>query len=123
MNLRIKRIYEQPLPADGKRVLVDGIWPRGISKTKAQIDLWLREISPTAELRKWFNHRPERWPSFRRRYIAEMAENGEAVNSLLDMLRGGTVTLLYSARSEHQNQAIVIRDYICQIAGDEMNQM
>src|SRR5674476_1690666 len=96
--INLKRVYEGASPSDGFRVLVDRLWPRGISKEEAHIDEWLRDIAPTTELRKWFGHDPEKWPEFRRRYRAELDANPEALKPLLEAAREGDVTLLYSAR-------------------------
>lgn len=116
-QLRIKRIYEPASRTDGQRVLVDRIWPRGISRDAARLTLWLKEIAPTAELRKWFGHVPERWPVFQKRYRDELAANTEAVVRLRAMLQQGDVTLLYGARDTQHNQAVVIRDYLAGIKG------
>ena len=112
MALRIKRIYEDPAPDDGYRVLVDRIWPRGVSKERAQLDEWLKEVAPTTELRKWFNHEEPKWQEFRKRYAAELDKN-EAVSALRKIIAGHpVVTLVYSAHSETENQAIALRDYL-----------
>lgn len=111
MEIRIKRVYEQPVPADGRRILVDRLWPRGLAKKEAGIDLWLKEIAPSAELRKWFGHKPENWEEFRKRYFAELKENDEPVRRLKQELDKGMVTLLYAARDEEHNHAVVIREF------------
>jgi uncharacterized protein YeaO (DUF488 family) len=110
--VRIKRIYLPPDAADGRRVLVDRLWPRGVRKAEAHIDLWLKEVAPSAALRKWFGHDPARWDEFRRRYGAELREAGDAVEELRRLLAKGPVTLLYSAHDEAHNQAVVLRDYL-----------
>ena len=97
-KLRIKRVYEPAEDGDGRRVLVDGIWPRGMTKEAAALDLWLKDIAPSAALRKWFGHDPARWLEFQRRYRAELAKNEPAVAQLLALLKAGAVTLLYGAR-------------------------
>ena len=112
MKLQIKRAYEPKSDGDGRRILVDRLWPRGISKDKADIDLWLKEIAPSAKLRKWFDHDPEKWSEFRRRYRAEIAENGEALQSLKEAIGKGPATLLYGARDEQHNHAVVLRDML-----------
>ncbi len=110
MEIRIKRVYEKPRKDDGRRILVDRVWPRGLKKEQASVDLWLKEIAPSTQLRKWFAHDPEKWNEFRKRYSAELQENREAVGLLKQELKKGAVTLLYSARDEAHNQAVVIRE-------------
>jgi len=112
IELRIKRVYEPAADGDGQRVLVDGVWPRGVTKQDAALDLWLKEIAPSTGLRKWFGHDPERWQEFQRRYRAELAENEPAVGQLLALLKAGPVTLLYGARDVAHNQAVALADYI-----------
>jgi len=108
--LSIKRIYEPPDKGDGLRVLVDRLWPRGVSKEDAELDLWLKEVAPTPELRTWFEHQPERFEEFSDRYRAEL-ETNPALDELLDAARGAkTVTLLYGARDPEFNHAVVLRD-------------
>jgi len=116
-QLRIKRIYEPASQADGQRVLVDRVWPRGISRDAARLTLWLKDIAPTAALRKWFGHVPERWQAFQNRYRAELGANTEAVVKLRALLEQGDVTLLYGARDTQHNQAVVIKDYLAEIKG------
>lgn len=112
-QIRLKRVYEPPLEADGYRILVDRIWPRGLKKNEARIDLWLRNIAPSEKLRKWFAHEPARFPSFKERYEKELAENSGTVNQLLEVLRTHpVVTLLYAARDPEHNQAVVLRDFV-----------
>ena len=111
-KLRTKRVYEPAADGDGQRVLVDGVWPRGVTKQDAALDLWLKEIAPSTGLRKWFGHDPERWQEFQRRYRAELAENEPAVGQLLALLKAGPVTLLYGARDVAHNQAVALADYI-----------
>ena len=110
----LKRVYEPPAPADGTRVLVDRLWPRGLARQGAQIDAWLRDIAPSDGLRKWFGHAPDRWEEFARRYRAELAAPGAAAS--LDRLRryasAGTVTLLYAARDQSRNNAVVIAEVL-----------
>jgi uncharacterized protein YeaO (DUF488 family) len=109
---KIKRVYEPRARGDGKRVLVDRVWPRGISKEKLKDAVWLKEIAPSTALRKWFDHRPERWPQFCKRYAAELDANAEAVAALRALVRRGPVTLLYSARDVEHNQARALADYL-----------
>ena len=112
MRVAIKRVYEPATDADGRRILVDRLWPRGLSKDKAEIDLWLREVAPSAELRKWFGHDPEKWSEFQRRYRAELHANDEAVRALKEAIGKGPATLLYGAHDEKHNQAVVLRDLL-----------
>ncbi|TGP22818.1 MULTISPECIES: DUF488 domain-containing protein [unclassified Mesorhizobium] len=111
-DIAVKRVYEAPAKADGQRVLVDRIWPRGVAKEDAALALWLKDIAPTDELRKWFGHEPERWPEFRKRYWAELDANKEAVAELRDVLREGKVTLLYGAHDEAHNNAVALAGYL-----------
>lgn len=111
-KIRIKRIYEKPSHEDGVRVLVDRIWPRGISKEEAKLKLWHKEIAPSASLRKWFGHDPDRWDEFRRMYRAELDDNAGEVQRLKDALGHGTATLLYGAKDEAHNQAVVLAEYL-----------
>ena len=110
MTFRIKRVYEKPASTDGMRVLVDRLWPRGLKKTDAKIDLWMKEVAPSTELRKWFGHEPERFPEFKRRYRKELSK--EAFAELRKLGRGKTVTLLYGARDPEMNQAAVLLEIL-----------
>ena len=111
--LKLKRIYEAPEASDGYRVLVDRIWPRGVSKEKAQIDLWVKEIAPSDALRKWFGHDPERWEEFQRRYRKELQKDIALTNQLQQLEKQhGTLTLVYSARDEDHNQAVALRTFL-----------
>jgi uncharacterized protein YeaO (DUF488 family) len=110
--LKIKRAYEKPLAKDGFRVLVDRLWPRGVKKEQAKVDLWLKEIGPSDELRKWFGHEPARCAEFKQRYFKELDKKGELVRQIEDRLKNGTVTLVYAARNEDCNNATVIREYV-----------
>jgi uncharacterized protein YeaO (DUF488 family) len=111
-EVAVKRVYETHDKADGQRVLVDRIWPRGVSKKDAELALWLKEIAPSDELRKWFGHEPERWAEFQKRYRAELDANGEAVAQLRGLLRKGKVTLLYGAHDEAHNNAVALAAYL-----------
>lgn len=111
-KLNIKRIYEKASRTDGTRILVDRIWPRGVSKKKAALDEWLKDIAPSTRLRKWFGHDPERFSEFRRRYRVELRSNKIAVKELRDRLKKSRVTLLYSAHDEKYNQARVLAEYL-----------
>jgi uncharacterized protein YeaO (DUF488 family) len=111
-NVRLKRAYESPEQKDGTRILVDRLWPRGVSKLEAGLDEWIKDIAPSAELRKWFGHDPGRWGEFRRRYRAELARQPETLKDLRRRAREGPITLVYSARDEVHNDAIVLRNVI-----------
>jgi uncharacterized protein YeaO (DUF488 family) len=111
-ELQIKRIYAEPSPEDGKRILVDRLWPRGLSKEKARVDLWLKEVAPSNELRKWFAHDPKKWPEFKRRYIAELKTLGAPLVLLRQQVSHGKVTLLYGARDEEHNEAVVLLEML-----------
>lgn len=108
----IRRAYDGPARGDGTRVLVDRIWPRGLSKAELEIDAWNRDVAPTAELRRWFGHDPGRWETFRRRYTEELDRNPDAVEPLLDAAERGNLTLVYGARDEHHNNARVLKEYL-----------
>ncbi|TPJ32160.1 DUF488 domain-containing protein [Mesorhizobium sp. B2-8-3] len=110
-DIAVKRVYEPPAKADGQRVLVDRIWPRGVSKKDAELTLWLKEIAPSDALRKWFGHEPERWAEFQKRYRAELDANGDAVAELRALLGRGKVTLLYGAHDEAHNNAVALAGY------------
>lgn len=110
--IRLKRVYEPPSPADGTRVLVERLWPRGASKENAAIDLWLKEVAPSTELRQWFAHDPAKWKEFKARYKVELRESPEAVRLLLQKSREGTITLVYAARDQEHNGALVLKDYL-----------
>jgi uncharacterized protein YeaO (DUF488 family) len=110
--IKIKRIYESPSAGDGFRVLVDRLWPRGLSKEKAKVDLWLREISPSNELRKWYGHDPEKWGEFKQRYYQEIGSKQEAIDLLLKKAKKGTMTLLYGSKEEKLNNAVALKEYL-----------
>jgi len=110
--LKLKRAYEPAERADGQRLLVERLWPRGVKKEALAADAWLKEVAPSTELRKWFGHRPERWDDFRRRYRAELAANPAAWQPILEAARRGPVTLLYSAHDIEHNGALVLREYL-----------
>ena len=111
-RVKLKRAYESPAAGDGKRVLVDRLWPRGVKKTEAAIDYWMKELAPSTELRKWFGHDPARWEEFRRRYAAEIHEHRDDLDRLRGLIREGTVTLVYSAHDEAHNDAVVLREIL-----------
>ncbi|GIW44326.1 MAG: hypothetical protein KatS3mg077_1608 [Candidatus Binatia bacterium] len=112
-EIRVKRAYDPPAPTDGFRVLVDRLWPRGLKKETARIDLWLQDIAPSDRLRRWFGHDPKRFPVFRERYRRELEQNTDALRQLLDVARSHpVVTLLYGTRDPLHNQAVVLREFV-----------
>ena len=108
MDVRLKRVYEAAASADGYRVLIDRLWPRGVSRERAQLDDWARELSPSTELRQWFGHEPDRFEEFRRRYMAELRCQRPRIAELRRKAREGKVTLVYSARDSERNDAVVL---------------
>jgi uncharacterized protein YeaO (DUF488 family) len=111
-HLRLKRAYEPVEPEDGIRILIDRLWPRGVSKAEAALDDWMKEIAPSTELREWFGHDPKRWPEFQRRYKAELQQHTEELDRIRALAKKQTVTLVYSAHDEEHNDAIVLRDVL-----------
>jgi len=109
-TIRIKRVYAEHDAEDGLRVLVDRLWPRGLTKEKAAVDLWLKDIAPSTELRKWFGHDPNKWEEFKKRYLSELKENTEQIHLLKQEMEKGMVTLVYGARDEHHNEAVVLQE-------------
>lgn len=110
--VRIKRIYEAADDRDGYRILVDRLWPRGLSKETANIDLWMKDIAPTSALRKWYGHDPKKWEGFRKKYLAELESERGVLNQLRDIIKQNEiVTLLYGSKDEAHNQAVVLKDY------------
>lgn len=112
MKLQVKRIHEPREEGDGVRILVDRLWPRGVSKEKAALDHWAKAVAPSRELREWFGHEPTRWPEFRRRYFAELDENRDEVEALRRCFGPGMNTLLFGTREERFNNAVALRDYL-----------
>jgi uncharacterized protein YeaO (DUF488 family) len=112
MKVHIRRVYAQPDKSDGTRILVDRLWPRGLTKEKAAVDLWLKEIAPSTELRKWFGHEPAKWSEFKKRYLRELAGNQTPVLLLKEQLKKGGVTLVYGAKDEEYNDAVVLKEYL-----------
>jgi len=110
--ISIKRIYDKPKKEESFRILVDRLWPRGLSKEKAQVDLWLKEIAPSDKLRKWFSHDPKKWDSFKKKYKIELKDKQELVEKIKKIEKKKTITLLYSAKDEEHNNAIVLKEYI-----------
>ena len=117
--IRLKRVYDDASPDDGTRVLVDRLWPRGLSREAAHVDLWLKDLAPSDDLRRWFNHDPERWPEFRKRYRAELAENSEDLEKLRRLVAGKRpVTLLFAAKDTEHNNAVVLKERLLARRGD-----
>jgi uncharacterized protein YeaO (DUF488 family) len=112
LDVGIKRVYDPAQPSDGYRVLVDRVWPRGVARERARIDEWARELAPSDELRKWFNHDPERFGEFQRRYRAELRAHGDRIEELRAHASRGRVTLVYAARDENHNNAVVLADLL-----------
>lgn len=112
MPILLKRAYEEPASDDGYRVLIDRLWPRGISKEKAAIDLWMKEVAPSSGLRKWFGHDPGKWDEFRRRYFRELDKNPDKVRQLSEISRNGMLTLVYASKERHFNNATALKEYL-----------
>jgi uncharacterized protein YeaO (DUF488 family) len=108
----LKRVYEPSGPEDGTRILVDRLWPRGISKSKAAVDVWLKEVAPSPELRKWFSHDDAKWDEFRERYWSELEDNTSNVQKINEMSSRGNITLIFSARDAEHNSAVILREYL-----------
>ena len=108
-SIRIKRAYEQPNREDGTRILVDRLWPRGLTKEKARVDLWLKDVAPSTELRKWFAHDPGKWAEFQSRYLEELKRNKEQLSLLRQEAAKGTVTLVYGAKDQQHNEAVILQ--------------
>jgi uncharacterized protein YeaO (DUF488 family) len=107
--IRLKRVYDEPSREDGMRILVDRLWPRGLTKARAAVDLWLKDVAPSTELRKWFSHDPGKWNQFQVRYRKELREKKDVLELLKQRSRKGTVTLVYGARDEEHNEALVLK--------------
>lgn len=110
--LKVKRAYEEAARSDGKRFLVERLWPRGIKKSDLQIDAWLKDVAPSTELRRWFSHDPAKWQEFRRRYFAELERNPQSWQPIIEAARQQTVTLIYSSHDSEHNNAVALRDYL-----------
>jgi len=111
-NIKLKRAYDGASDGDGLRILVERLWPRGLTKAEAAIDRWMKDIAPTPKLRTWFGHRPERWPEFRRRYLAELKQNDKSVDNLRALCAGRAVTFVFAARDSERNGAVVLHEFI-----------
>ena len=118
MLVGIKRIYDKAEITDGKRILVDALWPRGVKKGTANIDLWMKEVAPSDQLRKWFAHDPNKWVEFKARYKKELDAN-EHIKKLLDLVKNEDVTLVYAARDTEHNNAVVLMEYIKEKLGEK----
>jgi uncharacterized protein YeaO (DUF488 family) len=112
MPIDLKRAYDPPAKSDGRRILVDRVWPRGIAKHELQIDAWLRDLAPSTELRKWFGHDPTKWNEFKERYALELERRSEALDELVEEARAGHVTLVFSAKDTQHNNAVALRELL-----------
>lgn len=112
MRILLKRAYEAASGGDGPRILVERLWPRGVSKARAAIDHWVKDLAPSTELRKWFDHDPEKWPEFRRRYFEELEGAGSAVDDLRGLIEGKTVTFVFASREERFNNAVALKEFL-----------
>ncbi len=113
MVIRVKRVYDEPSGGDGCRILVDRLWPRGLGRSRARVDVWMREVAPSDGLRRWFGHDASRWEEFKERYFRELEEKDELVNAILELERRmGVVTLLFGARDLERNNAVALREYL-----------
>ena len=118
MSIKLKRIFEEPSPDDGHRVLVDRLWPRGISKAGAELDEWLKSIAPTEDLRRWFHRNPKAWGDFRRRYLSQLKQHREDLRPLAERGQKEDVTLLFSSSDEDHNNAVVLKQYLKMLGSD-----
>ncbi|MEE8523456.1 MAG: DUF488 family protein [Thermoanaerobaculia bacterium] len=112
MAIHIRRVYDPPTDEDGRRILVDRLWPRGLSKKRARIDYWARDVSPSTELRRWYGHDPDKWPEFKARYAAELDTNAEGLKKLREAVGPGDVILVYSSKERRLNNAYALREYL-----------
>lgn len=115
MKINVKRVYDPPSPSDGQRILVDRLWPRGLTKVAAQIDLWVKEIAPSNALRTWYAHDPVKWPEFKRKYFAELEANREALNAFKQQMSKGKITFLFSSKELRLNNAFALKEYIASL--------
>jgi len=111
-KLQVKRVYEAPARADGCRVLVDRVWPRGLTKDAARLDAWVKDVAPSGELRKWFGHEPSKWASFKRKYFRELDRQEGALDELMGACSGRTLTLLFGAKDSAHNNAVALKEYL-----------
>lgn len=112
MPISLKRAYDAPSRADGCRILVERLWPRGLSKQDARIDLWPKEVAPSTELRRWFNHEHSKWPEFKRRYFKELRTQEETLGSIIEQARTGRVTFVFASRESRFNNAVALKEYL-----------
>ena len=112
MSISLKRAYEEPTRSDGYRILVERLWPRGLSKQDARVDLWAKDAAPSTELRRWFDHDPDKWVEFKRRYFEELRERREALEPILERIREGTVTFVFASRETRFNNAVALKEYL-----------
>ena len=110
--IKLKRAYEKPSRDDGERILVERLWPRGLTKSQAKVDLWLKDVAPSTELRKWFGHDPDKWDEFSRRYQKELSGKEDLIKLLKRKAKAGTITLIYAARDEEHNGALVLKQFL-----------
>jgi uncharacterized protein YeaO (DUF488 family) len=110
--IKLKRVYESPAEEDGSRILVERLWPRGLTKERARIDLWLKDVAPSPELRNWFSHDPDKWEEFQQRYSRELAEKKDLISQIKQKSRESTVTFIFAARDEQHNSAVVLKTFI-----------
>ena len=116
--IKIKRIYDAPTLEDGIRILVDRLWPRGLNKEKAKVDLWLKEIAPSNELRKWYAHDPKKWIEFKKTYFNDLKVKRDVINQIIQKMKEGEVTLLYSSKEEKMNNAVALKEFIEKRGGE-----
>ena len=119
IEIRVKRVYEEPEESDGRRILVDRLWARRLSKEKAKVDVWVKEIAPSTELRRWYGHDPNKWTEFKSRYAAELETNPGQVEEILGEIQAGIVTFLYSSKEEQLNNAVALKEYMESIIHDK----
>ncbi len=112
MKIHVKRVYDAPGPRDGTRILIDRLWPRGLSKAKAEVDVWIKEIAPSTELRRWYGHDAQKWAEFRKRYHAELDETPDVARELMSHAKKEQVTLLFGSREERLNNAFALKEYL-----------
>lgn len=110
--IKLKRVYDTSSPQDGQRILVERLWPRGLTKEKAKIDVWVKDIAPSAILRKWYNHELSKWPEFQKKYKEELMGNKATVKQLQELLKKGTTTFIFAAKDTEHNSAVVLRDFL-----------
>ena len=112
MSISLKRAYETPSPSDGCRILVERLWPRGLAKQDAKIDLWPKDAAPSTELRRWFNHEPDKWAEFKRRYVKELGARRKSLEPILERVRAGRVTFVFASRESQFNNAVALKEYV-----------